>query len=106
MKPITYWLQNDAIDQLVKQFGSQLEKLEPLSRRELIAYLVHPDDWYWGESADGVDEAFELVEKLTRHEKDLLIEAIAATLTHHGNPWLENARANVAIAQKEGTSSH
>ena len=97
MKPITYWLQNDAINQLVDHYGSTLEKLSPDRRRDLIACLAGADnDW----SCHRL-----LLENLTRHEKDLLIEAIAATLVHYGNPWLENARATVAIAQKEGTPS-
>jgi hypothetical protein len=99
MKPITYWLQNDAINQLVEKYGAHLEKLSPDSRRDLISSLAADRASYLWE--DGV-----LIANLTRYEKDLLIEAIAASLTHHGNPWLETARATVAIAQKEGTSSH
>jgi len=98
MNPITFWVQNKAIDQLVQLYGAQLEKLEPGSRRELIAYLSIPGEWYWGESSDGVDEAFELLEKLSRHDKDLLIEAIAASLTQGSNPWLDTAHEPVAIA--------
>jgi hypothetical protein len=105
MKPITYWVQNEAIDQLVDQLGAHLEKLTPKAKRELIHYLARPDHWFWEKSSTGVEEAYKRTEHLTRHEKDLLMEAIAATLTHHGNPWVENARANVAIAQKEGTPS-
>lgn len=98
MKPITYWVQNDAINQLVAKYGSHFETLTPDSRRDLISSLCADRASYLWE--DGA-----LIEGLTRHEKDLLIEAIAATLTHQGNPWVENARANVAIgqAQKTGT---
>jgi len=105
MKPITFWLQNDAINQLVEKYGSQLEKLTPENRRDLIAYLANANN-YWSSEDSEADQAYRIARELSLHEKDLLIEAIAATLTHHGNPWLENARANVAIAQKEGTSSH
>jgi hypothetical protein len=108
MKPITYWLQNDAVNQLVDDCGAQLERMTTESRRNLIVYLAEdaPIHNWSGVDYSEPDQAWRLVEALTRHEKDLLIEAIAATLVHHGNPWLENARATVAIAQKEGTSSH
>ena len=98
MKPITYWIQNEAIDKMVERYGTHFEKLSPNRRREMICSLcVDRSVYLW--------EWLLLTESLTRHEKDLLIEAIAATLTAHGNPWVENARANVAIAQKEGISS-
>ena len=108
MKPITFWIQNVAIDQLVEICGAHLEKLRPSERRDLIAYLAVPDEWDWlkDDLTSPLAKIYPLVENLTRHEQDLLIEAIAATLVHHGNPWLETARATVAIAQKEGTSSH
>jgi hypothetical protein len=99
LKPITYWIQNEAINQLVEKYGAHLEKLTPYSRRFLIACLAV------GENECECEFHRPLLERLTRHEKDLLIEAIAATLVYHGNPWLENARATVAIAQKEGTPS-
>ena len=105
MKPITYWIQNDVIDSLVKQFGTHFEVLTLTCRRDIIAFLAsEANHWAW-QTTDQYEIAPRL-KTLTRHEKDLLIEAIAATLTHHGNPWLENARANVAIAQKEGTPTH
>jgi hypothetical protein len=104
MKPITYWLQNEAINQLVKKYGAHLEKLSAEDRRCLIRTLTI--DTYWCCDHTRLDWLEPLLYPLTRYEKDLLIEAIAATLVHHGNPWLENARATVAIAQKEGTPSH
>ena len=105
MKPITAWIQHAAIDQLVEAYGAHLEKLSQGIRRDIIACLAN-DAHYWAGDSEDIDEVWVLVEHLTRYEKDKLVEAIAASLVHHGNPWLENARATVAIAQKEGTSSH
>jgi hypothetical protein len=45
MKPITYWIQNDAIDELVEICGAHLEKLSASTRRGLIVCLaidLHP----------------------------------------------------------------
>jgi len=93
MKPITYWVQNDAINQLVFDYGATLHVLEPETRRELIAYLASADEWDWGvDVVHPLERIYPLVENLTRHEKDLLIEAIAATLTQQpqktGTPTL------------------
>lgn len=103
MKPITYWIQNDAINELVAKYGAYLEALTLDVRRELISVLAVADKWTWAISTSNLTDSlvpiYPLIESLTRYEKDLLIEAIAATLTHQGNPWLENARQNVAIAQ-------
>lgn len=99
MKPITHWVENEAIDALVDQFGQHLENLLTGDRRDLIACLAHECNYYEGQIAD-VDAAYQLVAGLTRHEKDLLMEAIAATLPHQGNPWLETAREMVAIEQR------
>lgn len=98
MKPITYWIQNDAINQLVDKYGSCFEALPPDTRRDLISYLAVPDEWNWGTAyGEEWDTLAPQIETLTRHEKDLLIEAIAATLTHQGNPWVESARKMAAI---------
>ena len=89
MKPITYWIQNKEINQLVDLFGPRLEKLAPNTRRELIAYLaVEPWGGIAGEAMD-LQEAYNLVGHFSRSEKDLLIEAIAATLTHKKGPDTE-----------------
>ena len=102
MKPITFWVQNDAINQLVAKYGSTLERLRPGTRRELIACLSTGGQvYYWGRSAPELEQIYPLLAALTRLEKDLLMEAIAATLTHQGNPWVENARANVALEQAQ-----
>lgn len=99
MKPITYWVQNDAINQLVDQYGAHLQKLSADDRRDLIALLAAPSYWNTLEASESVDDIFELTEDLTRQEKDLLIEAIAATLNHSpSNP--------VYDTQKEGTPAH
>jgi len=83
MKPITYWIQNDAIDQLVEDWGATLHELEPQTRRELISRLAESHEWNCNpEEPHLVEMISPIVENLTRHEKDLLIEAIAATLTH------------------------
>jgi hypothetical protein len=79
MKPITYWVQNDAINELVGEYGAQLEKLAPYTRRDLIACLAN-DAHFWVGESDDIDEVWPRIEHLTRHEKDLLIEAIAASL--------------------------
>lgn len=85
MKPITYWVQNDAINALVEEFGPTLEKLAPERRRGLISYLAEPEEWEWSEEmVHPLETVYPLVENLTRQEKDRLIEAIAATLTHNG----------------------
>ena len=97
MKPITYWLQNDVINKLVNDYGPSFEKLTPGSRRHLIACLASEIHYWEGEDKE-VDWLYARTEKFTRHEKDLLIEAIAATLVYHGNPWLETAREMVAIS--------
>jgi hypothetical protein len=49
----------------------------------LFGYRSSPPE---REQNEDIDEVWTLLENLTRHERDLLIEAIAATLTHHGNP--------------------
>jgi hypothetical protein len=107
LKPITYWVQNDVINRLVDDYGSTFEQLPAASKRHLIACLASEIHYWEGENKE-VDWTYAKTEQLTRHEKDLLIEAIAATLTHQGNPWVDNARKNVAIeqAQKTGTPSH
>lgn len=102
MKPITYWIQNEAIDQLVKEYGSTLEKLSPGLRRMLIACLADENNFYMPVHGDDhrIVSIFQPFKSLTRHEKDLLIEAIAASLTQQGNPWVEGAKKMVAIAQR------
>ncbi|MBW4581809.1 MAG: hypothetical protein KME42_19755 [Tildeniella nuda ZEHNDER 1965/U140] len=106
MKPITYWVQNDAVNRLAAEYGSHLQNLEANDRRLLIAYLALDTVAQrsqvfqqflaeFEESApisDQLDAAISLIDPLDRHQKDLLMEAIAATLTHQ--------------PQKTGTPSH
>jgi hypothetical protein len=83
VKPITYWVQNGIIDQLIDSYGATLEKLRPESRRELIAYLANADNCWVRERVSDADDAYRIARALRRHDQDLLIQAIAATLTHH-----------------------
>ncbi|MBW4475118.1 MAG: hypothetical protein KME45_32775 [Stenomitos rutilans HA7619-LM2] len=100
VKPITYWVQNDAINQLVYQYGAKLERLSLGTRRELIAYLAAADEWDWSNDVvHPLESIYPLVEYLTRQEKDLLMEAIAHSLV----PSPSNPVYN---PQKEGTPTH
>lgn len=107
MKPITYWVQNDAINQLVERYGADLTRMPQVMRRELIALLAVPEEWDWsGSEPHPLDDVYPLVENLTRYEKDKLISAIAASLIEQGNPWLEAAGKMVSLEQahkKTGT---
>jgi|GEM_PF-2801143 len=101
MKPITHWVQNDAIDAIVNEYGAQLEKISPDNRRVLISILAI-DTLETEDSSDDVRDVAELftgAETFNRYEKDLLIEAIAASLVQGGNPWLQAGREQVAIVQ-------
>lgn len=98
MRPITYWIQNEAIDQLVQKYGAQFERLTPAIRRAIIACLAN-DTYYWPGESEEIDEVWEIAEYLTRYEQDLLIEAIAASLTNQGNPQAEGAGQQVAIVE-------
>lgn len=95
MKPITYWVQNEVINRLVDDYGSHFEALTPGSRRHFIACLASGIHYWEGEDKD-VDWLYAQTEKLTRQEKDYLIEAIAANLTY----------VCVTHRQKTGTPSH
>lgn len=97
MKPITYWVQNEAIDQLVKEYGSTLEMLPVHKRRILIAWLA--DERYILPHDYDIDQTSALLESLTRNQKDLLIEAIAHSVVCSSNPWIETALDMVAIQQ-------
>lgn len=103
MKPITYWVQNDVINRLVDQYGSQLQRLSVDERRHLIGMLANPTVW----NPDIDSMFYELLRTLTRREQDLLIAAIALSIAETSNPWVELSRDMVAIeqAQKTGTPS-
>jgi predicted HAD superfamily phosphohydrolase len=80
MQPITYWVQNDTINTIVDNFGPHLAGIPLDERRNLIALLAVPSIWNTLETSEDLDDLFELLEPLTRDDKDKLIEAIAANL--------------------------
>lgn len=113
MKPITYWVQNEAIESLMERCGEYLEKLSANDRRLLIAHLALDTVAQrsqvfrhflseFEESAPishQLDAAIDLVAALDPHAKDLLMAAIASNLCEQENPWLETARTMIAIEQ-------
>lgn len=110
MKPITYWVQNAAVNRLVKQYGERLEKLSDTDKRlllmglEMMALCRANADFanFVAREKAGIPSSFEVGRaiaiisspKPTDQQLDLLIEAIAVTLSgsaKEGTPTAGNA---------------
>jgi hypothetical protein len=100
MKPTTYYAQTPELDELVEEFGTQLEKLtreDKLGLRMLLStylYLLDVEpEWTLDavltetslyEPSEALDEAIAILEDIAPDAAEGLIEALTAQL-RHGN---------------------
>jgi hypothetical protein len=99
-KPVTYYAQTPDLDELVEEFGSQLEKLsreDKLGLRMLLGAYIYlkeiEDEWTLDavvtetplyEPSEQLDEAIDILNEIDPDAAEGLIEALTAQL-RHGN---------------------
>ena len=99
-KPTTYYAQTPELDELVEEFGSQLEKLsreDKLGLRMLLGAYIYlkeiEDEWTLDtvvtetplyEPSESLDEAIDILNEIDVDAAEGLIEALTAQL-RHGN---------------------